>query len=152
MTLAEPPSSPDDDHGTSTAGVDASGGGRAAGGAALRRGDYDAWIQGSFGAGVEIRARAPSVAGFTRIGAASDDLGLPDQWVRVGRVGASGATVTQLHARDAVTLAAGSRTAQVVGPVALVPSDARRSVLRVAPERIATLCGHPVDWMELPPA
>lgn len=106
-------------------------------------GRYVVWIQGGFGRGVRVEV------GGRPVGAAADDLGLFDQWHRLGRVVVpAGGARPRIVGLDPPPWHAGMRRLDLTGPVAFEPTAARRRVVTVPPSRQRSLCGRNLDWVE----
>ena len=113
---------------------------------ALERGRYDAWIQGSFGAGVRLYSAGKA------IGEIHGDLGQQDQWHRLG-------TFDVRRDRPVVSMIglakpgwqSGSRRPDITGQIAYTPVASGERVDEVAGARAEQrLCGRTLDWIELP--
>lgn len=111
----------------------------------LKPGSYGVWAQGSFGSGVRV-----SLDG-NRLGETFNDLGLQDSWQPIGE-----ARVRKPHS-DFVVLAlqkpwwkSGSRRHDIVGPLAFVGQTLAPRTVSVKPDRLSSLCGKRLDWVELP--
>jgi hypothetical protein len=113
---------------------------------ALAPGRYQAWIQGSFCAGVRM------YSGGRAIGEVHGDLGQQDQWNPLG-------TIDVRRARPVVSLIglekpgwqSGSRRPDITGEIAYSPVPDGARVREVAGARAQQrLCGRTLDWIELP--
>ena len=112
--------------------------------ASVQPGDYNVWIQGSFGPGVRL------MWGLTPVGTAFGDLGLHSGWHYLG-------TIRFDRRPDLVAIGehkpwwqAGSRRLDTTGPLVFVPTSEHARFETVPPDRIDSLCGHRVDWLEIP--
>jgi len=106
---------------------------------------YELWLQGSFARGFEV-----SVDGHG-VGEVKNQLSAFGGWVPVARValapGVHTFTLTYPHAG----LAAGSGDNEFtsLSAIALQPQSPRSELIDVAPRQAATLCGRPLDWIEI---
>jgi hypothetical protein len=112
--------------------------------AVVKPGEYDVWIQGSFGPGLSL------MWGLLNIGTAYGDLGLHSGWTELGRVRFDTRPEIVAVGGHKPWWQAGSTQFDTTGPVAFVPVGDGPSVRKVPPERIDSLCGRRVDWLELP--
>jgi hypothetical protein len=113
--------------------------------AVLEPGSYDAWIQGSFAAGVRLFVDG------TGYGTAYGDLGVPSGWHPLGRVEVRDrrALVT-LSSLSKPWWQSGSERPDLTGRVVFVRRSGPSRTITVQPERARTLCGRRLDWVELP--
>ena len=73
-----------------------------------------------------------------------------DGWFPLGTVDMAGRTNITLIGLTPSRLIAGSHHFNLNGDFAIVPASASNHVVRIDPRRIGSLCGHDVDWVELP--
>jgi hypothetical protein len=114
-----------------------------------RPGRYDAWVQGTMGPGVSLWVRPIDQPNFGKVGSATDDVGVSGQWTPLG--------VAEYERRMAFHAAptghswwrAGSKHANVIGDVVLTPEGDEARVKDVPTERVTSLCGKRLDWVEL---
>lgn len=113
-------------------------------------GRYFAWIQGTMGPGVELFVRPIDQPNFGRVGVASDDEGTSGSWQPLG-VAEYERRTTVFHAAQAghAWYRAGTKHANVIGPVVLTPEGDTGHVEDVPAGRIGSLCGKRLDWIEL---
>ena len=110
----------------------------------LEPGRYDVWLEGSFSPGVRL------LLGKQKIGEALNDLGVHDQFLRLGTIDVKrdDPRLDYLGLRRNWWLS-GSRQLDLVGPVAFVKQPSTRRVEQVDPADARRLCGKPLDWVEL---
>jgi hypothetical protein len=107
-------------------------------------GEYDAWVQGSFGRGLSV-----SIDGRP-VGSTRDELSFVGQWIRFGaRALAAGTHQLELRYPGGSLRPGSGQQPETVGPVALVPRVPRSQLLDVGPERAKSLCVTPLDWLEV---
>src|SRR3954447_6910569 len=110
-----------------------------------REGDYDVWVQGSFGRGVEVSVDGTRVGGDAR-----DERSFSGQWIRFGvRHLVAGAHRVTVHYPGGSAAPGSGQQPETIGPVALAPREPRSELLHVDPAGAASLCTKPLDWIEL---
>jgi hypothetical protein len=120
-------------------------GGGAGARVALDPGRYDAWIQGSFAAGVRLFVDG------TGYGTAYGDLGLPSGWQPLGEVDVRDRrAVVSLSSLSKPWWQSGSERPDLSGRVVFVREGEPSRVITVQPEDVRTLCGRRLDWIEVP--
>ena len=120
-------------------------GGTAAVNARLPVGRYDAWIQGSFGPGVQL------FVAETRYGGVFGDLGLPSAWHHLGQVNVATPDVrVALQSLDKPAWQSGSERSETTGRLVFVRRSGPSRTITVKPRRGRSLCGRRLDWVELP--
>jgi hypothetical protein len=120
-------------------------GGEAAVNARLPVGRYEAWLQGSFGRGVQLRVAE------TGYGAVFGDLGLPSAWHRLGRVTVAAPDVrVALESLDKPWWQSGSERSDTTGRLVFARRSGPSRAITVQPQRGRSLCGRRLDWVELP--
>ena len=120
------------------------GGGQAAVTKSLAPGHYDAWIQGSFAAGVRL-----SVDGAA-YGEVFADLGLPSGWHPLGRVATRARRAhVSLTSLDKPWWQSGSKRPDLAGRLVFARRGGPSRMITVQPQRSRTLCGRRLDWLEL---
>jgi hypothetical protein len=82
-----------------------------------------------------------------RIGAL-EQVNTPSQWVDVGAVSLQGGYHEIAMRRPGGSLAPGDGFQGRIGPVALTP-EVPETLERMAPAQARTLCGQPLDWVEI---
>jgi hypothetical protein len=123
---------------------------RGAGSAVVRvnvpaSGEYDVWVQGSFGRGVEVSVDGSRVGGVAR-----DERSFSGQWIRFGvrRLNAGSHEVRLRYPGGSAAPGTGQQP-ETIGPVALQPRSPRPQLLDVAPADAKSLCTKPLDWLEV---
>jgi hypothetical protein len=108
-------------------------------------GTYALWLGGSFARGCEVR-----VDGRTA-GRVNDELSSLGQYVRVATLRlTSGVHVATLrYPPGDLTSGSGVRGFDVLSAVVLDSLDSPRGLIDVAPAQATTLCGRPLDWIEV---
>jgi hypothetical protein len=110
----------------------------------IRPGDYDVWIQGSFGPGLRV------MWGLLSIGHAFGDLGLHSGWTQLGRIRFDRVPELVAVGETKPWWQAGTKRLDTTGPLVFVPVGERATTETVPPNRIDSLCGKRADWLELP--
>jgi hypothetical protein len=119
-------------------------GGGAAVTVSLPPGDYDAWIQGSFATGVRLFVDG------TGYGDVFGDLGLPSGWHPLGRVAVRDRrTRVALLGLDKPWWQSGSKRPDLTGRLVFARRGGPSRMITVQPERVRTLCGRRLDWVEM---
>ena len=109
-----------------------------------RPGRYQVWLSGSFSRRVTVWI------GNRLIGSVPLDVGPPGQYVRVGDVTLAAGNQSVLIVRPSEHLAPGENAStELLGPLVLVRSGGSPPVEEVSPEKALSLCGRPVDWLEI---
>ena len=104
-------------------------------------GEFDVWVQGSFGHGLEI-----AIDG-ARVGSVRDHPNFEGLWNRFGRARlAAGEHEVELR-YGGLNLRPGSDAPQRLGPVALVPRNPAPRVTDVSPRTAERLCSRSLDWL-----
>jgi hypothetical protein len=105
-------------------------------------GGYDVWVQGSFARGLEL-----SIDG-ERVGEVHNHPNFEGLWNRFGTARLTpGSHQVELRYPGSSLRPGSGDTPQRVGPVALVPRAPAPRLTEVAPDRAASLCGRPLDWV-----
>jgi hypothetical protein len=118
-------------------------GGQAVVTTSLPRGHYDAWIQGSFATGVRLFVDG------TGYGEAFNDLGLPSGWHPLGRVAVRDRRAeVALVALDKPWWQSGSKRPDLTGRLVFTRRGGPSRMVTVQPQRMRTLCGRRLDWIE----
>jgi hypothetical protein len=107
-------------------------------------GRYGAWLEGPFSKPVEVWIDG------RRIAAESHQLGALSPFVQMANVELSAGA----HALSIVVpgedLAPGERASnQTIGPLVLAPSPHSEAVVEVEPAQARSLCGRPLEWIEI---
>jgi hypothetical protein len=119
-------------------------GGGAAVTASLAPGHYDAWIQGSFATGVRLFVDG------TEYGDVFGDLGLPSGWHPLGRVAVRDRKArVALLGLDKPWWQSGSKRPDLTGRLVFARRGGQSRMITVQPERVRTLCGRRLDWVEM---
>ncbi|MEA2475568.1 MAG: hypothetical protein QOE06_3483 [Thermoleophilaceae bacterium] len=104
-------------------------------------GEYDVWMLGSFGRGIELSVDGHSVR------LVRNELSFEGVWIRFGSVRlAPGAHEVAIRA-DGGSLRPGGTEQSRLGPVALVPRTPAPALVDLAPAKAASVCGKPLDWL-----
>ena len=112
--------------------------------AATATGPYDAWVQGSFARGLEVRVDG------RRLGSVRDELSFAGQWIRFGaRVLTPGPHSVELRYPGGSLRPGSGQQPEDVGSFAMVPRVPRSRLMDVAPARARVLCAIPLDWLEV---
>ena len=111
----------------------------------LAPGTYDAWIQGSFGPGIQLYVEEQPY------GTVFGDLGLPSAWHSLGQIQTDGGRVDMgMTALAKPWWQSGSQRSDLTGQLTLEPVHSDPRLRRVAPRALDTLCGQRLDWLDLP--
>jgi hypothetical protein len=105
-------------------------------------GEYDLWMQGSFGRGLEA-----SIDG-SRVGEVRHELSFEGMWSRFGSVRLAAGThqVELRYGGPGIRPGRGEQLDRF-GPVALEPKAPAPRLSEVAPGSAQTLCGKSLDWL-----
>jgi hypothetical protein len=108
-------------------------------------GTYDVWAEGSFGRGVEV------LVDGRRVGEARDELNGRLSAAHIARLRLDAGPHAIVLRRGGGSLAPGNGgTARLVGPLAVTRADPTGAPLAtVDPDRWRSLCGRPLDWIEV---
>jgi hypothetical protein len=108
-------------------------------------GTYALWLGGSFARGFTVRVDGRPA------GRVKDELSSLGQYVRVStlRLRAGVHTVALRYPPGNLTSGSGASGFDVLSAVVLDPLEAPRGLIDVAPAQASTLCGRPLDWIEV---
>jgi hypothetical protein len=111
----------------------------------LEDGTYEVYMQGAVGPGVRF------YQGPTPIADVYGDLGLHDQWHRIGSVRVRGERDRKflLMGLTRKWWLAGSARTDLLGTLAFVPTRGEPRIETVADRDLRRLCGRQLDWIEL---
>jgi hypothetical protein len=115
--------------------------GRADGRVVAEGGDYRVWVEGSFGRPMEV-----AVDG--RPAGAAEGIDTPRGWLPAGSLRLAAGSHDIEVRRPHGGLGPGNGARSSLGAVALVRTGEPR-LLRVSPSRAKSLCGQPLDWIEI---
>jgi len=107
-------------------------------------GRYEVWVGGEF------RGAADVAVDGVPVGRDRHQLGFPGNWVPFGTADLSAGPHAVSVRLDGGGVHPGVHgiTRFGLGPVALVPADAARRIVRVRPSAAGALCGRRLDWIE----
>jgi hypothetical protein len=109
-----------------------------------RPGRYQVWLGGSFSQHYSVWI------GRRMVGATPLDVGPPGQYVRIGQIMLPAGSAPVLIVRPANRSTAGEdATTQLLGPLVLTRTDAPPPVEEISPNKARSLCGRPLEWVEI---
>jgi hypothetical protein len=107
-------------------------------------GRYQVWLEAA------VSQHFPVWVGRRLVGATPNELGPPGQFVQIGEVTLAAGTQPVEIVRPAPNLAPGQDgTDRLLGPLMLVAGTDPPPVAEIVPSRARTLCGQPLDWLEI---
>jgi hypothetical protein len=107
--------------------------------------DYELWLGGNFTRGFDV-----SVDG-RRLGRVANEIFQIDGYARMARLPLSAGvhTVKITYPGAGPGPGSGDNTFTSLADIAFVPLGAPAQMLRVSPSQARTLCGRPLDWIEV---
>jgi hypothetical protein len=107
-------------------------------------GDYTVWLQGTFSRRVIVRINGQVVGEIRR------QIGTAGQFLEVGKVRLQAGDQRVDIVRPASYYAPGNVVGgELLGPLVLVRGDTPPPVGEIAPSRARSLCGKPLEWIEI---
>jgi hypothetical protein len=107
-------------------------------------GRYRVWLEGSLTQPVAVWV------GRRLVGTISDEIGPPGDFLHVGTVSlAAGDQPVQLMRSGTDLGPVNTEPGDVLGPLTLEPSQYPPPVGEIAPDRARSLCGQPLEWIEI---